>query len=252
MVDLPLPAFSVLKRIDQATELSQWLASLYPTGVITQQAAHSIACTAGSIIKDHHIQIRQTLLQLVGQQPSKAQLTRLGWQLVGRQEEMDRRPIPMVDAPAANGWVAVRIDSISDISWADDKPGYKLSLFAMTGTPAGFKLDRNVPAGWSRFIAYKVGFSRRMEYQDTPEHLVGLYMWAFIVSKPEGKLEMEAWEMDDKLLKHNRAILRLRNRHFLSNPPECPFELDNECVDCTRSTHECIASQRHPDNAYIL
>jgi hypothetical protein len=249
--EVPLPRYNALKRMEKAIELSQWLSSYRVSNALTQHDIDVLANMVCSKVPGYYAQIKQTLLQLIGHRPSKPQMTRLGWQLVGRQEEMDRRPIPMVDTPAANGWVAVRIDSMSDISWSDDKPGYSLNMFVLSGSAAGFTIKRNVPAGWTRFIAYKVGFSRRMEYQDEPKHLIGLVLWAYAVSKPEG-LEMTAWNIDDKMLKHNKAILKLRNRHFFDDGPECPFELDTECVECTRLTHECQASIRHsPDTCYV-
>lgn len=249
MVDeVPLPDFNVLKRIQQATRLSEWLSSFPTDRDLTQHDTDQLASMAGTLIKKYHIQLKQTLLQLVGRRPSRNQLKRLAWQLVGRQEELERRPLPIVDAPTANGWVAVKIDSITDIAWADDKAGYKLSLSALSGSPAGFKLSRSVPARWLTFIAYKIGYSRRMEYQDEPQHLIGLLLWAYVVSKPDG-LDMVSWNMDKHMSKHNKEILKLRNRFFLDNGPECPFELDTDCIDCTRLTHECQASIRDTEHA---
>ena len=115
-------------------------------------------------------------------------------------------------------------------------------LFAMTGQPAGHVLRRKVPNTWLNWFAYQVGYSRAMQYDQVPQHFVGLRFWGFLKPKPEsGEVEFTDWQLNPAFKKHNKAIIKLRTR-FEHNKVDCPKGFTHQCLECPQRRSECPAS----------
>ena len=244
-IEKTLPRIKVDRVVALAGEFGRSFLRRYTTQPVTEEGAQHLALQFVELADRPFAYrgVHQTLRQLVGHPVTLPQAARLGWQIAGRLDDLEAGPVPLFESPVANEWVALEIQGVGAARWPDGRPAVDLTLFPLTGTPAGFQFVRRVPEGWLRFLAYQIGYSRRVEYPDEPRYLVGLRFWAWTVSGEEG-LDMSKWAMDPAIAKANRLILRLRHRFDTTYETECPRDLDIDCWDCTSSLNECPAAYR--------
>ena len=192
--------------------------------------------------------VGQTLLQYLGEKLSTRTISLLVSQLAARHDELASGPIAKFSiANVVQEWVSLEILGLQQAIWRETKPGIQLKLECLSGTPAGHIFDRKLPLTWLNYLAYQIGFSRRMTYpDDQPWLFQGLHFWGSMV-KLEDKLELDFvdFAVSNGMKKHNKDILKLRLRYELDGDIECPSGFDHECSSCQVSYKQCPAAPRH-------
>ena len=194
------------------------------------------------------------LVGTVNQYPDQSDRTRLAYQLVARRDELANGPIVKVTRPTRSEWIGIEITGVELTEWRGDQPGVTLRLLCRTGQLAGVTVSRKFPIGWLSFLAYQIGFTRRLQYDpDNPAMLVRLRMRARLVwSEQDRPVDFDQWALDREATKHNRLIIARRTRfdvqhkRFEDSKGEplahvCPFDYDHDCGACQVSHTECPA-----------
>ncbi len=185
--------------------------------------------------------LRYTLLQYVGQAIDDAFIHLLSRQIAARQKELRFHMLVAYTKPLAPEWVAMEVASLRPAAWRGDKPGVELVLEALTGHPAGHQLRHKVPRSWLSFLAYRVGFTKRMQYDDEPRLFVGLRFFGYLKPQPDSsELSFDEWHISARLKAHNTTIIRLRTR--FEHDVDCPNGFDHDCWACPKRISECPAS----------
>jgi hypothetical protein len=192
--------------------------------------------------------VGQTLQQYMGEKLSARTISLIASQLAARHDELVSGPIAKFSiANVMQEWVSLEILGLQQAVWRETKPGIQLKLECLSGTPAGHIFDRKLPLNWLNFLAYQIGFSRRMVYpDDQPWLFQGLQFWGSMV-KLDDKLELDFvdFAVSNGMKKYNKDILKLRLRYELDGDIECPREFTHECSSCQVSFKECPAAPRH-------
>jgi hypothetical protein len=196
----------------------------------------------GEQVEDHVI---QTVAQYYGERLDDVMIRTLATQLAARSSELLEGPLAKFGLLAvSNEWIPMEVLSVEPAIWRDDAPGALLRLECLYGRPAGHVFPRKFPEGWLRYLAYQIGYSRRVEYPDDSRLFVGLRFWGhMIAAQTEDKMDFSDWATDAQTIKHNKQIIKLRHR-FDRDDVDCPYELDCECVDCPKTQRACIAAFR--------
>ncbi len=188
---------------------------------------------------------RDTMLQYTGSKVTLAFCKRVSLQLAARQDELRKGPIIYFQRPTKAEWVPLEIQSLQTCMWhskAGDRAGIEFVMLALGGHPAGHLLRRKFPLAWLGFMARKVGFGRRVQWDDEPQHFLGLRFFGFLKPREDSTdLEFSDWEVPPKLRKYNYQIIKLRTR-FDYELAECPRNLQHYCWQCPHKRSQCMAS----------
>ncbi len=195
----------------------------------------------------------QTLLQYVGHELDAYWSSLLARQLVARKEELEYGVLQLFTKPLRNEWVALEVYKATACVWRENAKGVYLHLYCLTGSPAGHVLRKKFPETWLAYLAYQIGYTRRMQYDYEPTSLTGLRLWGYLLAAPgqQGELGFEDWKVDAGMKAYNQSILKLRARFDidLDRIPEskleeysCPIDADHYCVQCHCSVQQCIAA----------
>jgi hypothetical protein len=199
----------------------------------------------GSIKFDN---LYQTLLQYADKPLSVGLCHTISRQLAVRRSELGSSVIQACPAPVYNEWIPVEIYRMDKCSWMDGKPGVSISMYCLGSSVAGNMLVKRVPESWVSFLAYNIGFNRRLQYDYNPKQLIGLRIWSYVIPNPEKPdlMDFADWGIDPQMRKHNRAIILKRNRFEIeddgSGNCSCPFDYEHYCHDCSKTSCDCIAS----------
>jgi hypothetical protein len=168
----------------------------------------------------------------------------LAYQLSGRAQSLKLHPLQPFYRPTHDQWVPLEVLATVPATWNGTKPGTDVKFLALAGQPAGHQLVRVFPTSYFRFLAYKVGFNRKYQYNDDPRWLIGFRFWLHLkrATDDNPRLEFDDWQMSPWMLKHNRAIIKLRCRFEVEDADDCPHGRTDECVDCPLGVKECHAS----------
>ena len=199
--------------------------------------------------------IQSTLLQYVGKSLTPAWCQLLARQLSARKDELKVRPLLPFDRPTHTEWVPIEIIKLTDTVWNETKSGQLLTFFCLAGSPAGYTLKRKFPTRWLAWLAYQIGFTRRMMYQDDPQIFVGMRVWALIgpSEDPQQTMDITDWDVSPAMKKHNKTVayrrLRFDLKPSLTREGEpgygaCPYDLDDYCHACPKTASECAASYK--------
>ncbi len=186
--------------------------------------------------------LRCTFAQYVGSKIDDHFVHVLSMQIAARESELGSNMLVVYDRPARPEWVALSVTSVKPAVWRDDKPGVEFTMEALSGHPAGHTLHRKFPRNWLNFLAYKVGFSRRIQYDDEPRLFVGFRFLGYLRPRPDStEVDFDAWFITTALKKHNVEIIKLRTR-LEYDKAECPFHFEHQCYNCPKRLNECPAS----------
>ena len=168
----------------------------------------------------------------------------LALQLASRVDELMRGPIAPFTKPTHDQWVPLEVTKVAYSDSRDHRVNAILSMRALSCQPAGYTLSRDFSPGYLRFLAYQIGFSRKLEYDEDIRHFIGLQFWLHLQrgAEDEPRLQFNAWQVSPWMLKHNRTIIKLRTRFVVDDSPECPHEHQHECWDCQECVSSCPAS----------
>lgn len=190
----------------------------------------------------------ETLLQYAGRRVDDRLKDMISRQLAARMKELEHGPIQMFSDPVISEWVPMEVFRVVECPWRDNALGCRLKLYCLSGRPAGSFLYKKFPESWMAYFAYRLGFSRRVQYDYNLSHFIGLRFWGYVVSVElsDGKLDFEDWKLDSGMSKHNKTIIAKRTR-FDIDPDKlgvnssCAFDFDHYCHECPKSIHSCIA-----------
>jgi hypothetical protein len=199
------------------------------------------------------VNFEQTLAQYSGKVLNASWRKLLARQIAARRDELMVRPLLPFDRPTRPEWVPIEILSLEETVWNETKSGHQLTFFCLAGTPAGYTLKRKFPTRWLAWLAYQIGFSRRVMYQDDPQVFIGMRVWAHIApsTDPSQTMDIVDWDVSSAMKKHNRIIAYRRMRFDLrpsltrdGDPGSgaCPYDLDCYCRECTHTSASCEAS----------
>jgi hypothetical protein len=198
--------------------------------------------------------IFQTLVQYCGRPVDLRWAAVLAWQLVARSFELKLGALQPYENPIRDEWVPMEIYGATPAPWREDKRGQLLTLHCLAGSPAGHRLRKKFPEDWLAFLAYRIGYNRRIQYDHEPKDLLGFRFWGYLKVPKTGatdELDFEDWQVDKQTKTHNVAILRLRKRFELDlekvsedniEQYSCPFGYDHYCSSCHRTAASCIAA----------
>jgi len=230
------------KTHDRAVESMGRFSGRYLTREICKPLAMSFSLLLNS---EETPDIYGTLVQYEGMMLTPEWIDLVSRQLVARKEELGGGPLRLFERPIRDEWVPLEVYSIKPCVWRDNDPGQMLQFYCLAGHPAGHHLQKKLPERFLSYMAYKIGFSRRIQFDHDPLQMIGLRFWGYLLADTEesSDLSFENWDVSNDVLKHNRTIIKLRNRFELDTEDDtCPFALDHYCSECPRSVNECPAA----------
>lgn len=193
--------------------------------------------------------VYQTLVQYEGTELTGEWPALLAQQLVARQEELVEGLLQLYTRPVRDEWVALEITEVRESLWRDEHPGIEMGFLCLTGHPAGHRIRKNFPERWSDWLAYQLGFSRRVQYDYDISKFVGLRLYGFLKANLEDSsaLDFEDWRVPAKVLQQNKLVIYKRMRfdvepHLQTDKYSCPFDYEHYCSECQRGFWECPAS----------
>jgi len=262
--DNRLPKIKLEKLDLQHKAMVETLLQVAPERM-TPWFAKRFAKVYGDITKQSHREplVMQTMLQYLADKVDLPFIDRCCRQLLGRTNELESGPLLPFVKPIQLEWVPFEIVSLSKATWNENKPGQLMTVYCLAGSPAGHRLPKKLPEAWLRFIAYKIGYTRKINYpDDEPWQLIGLRFWGLVIPVTEERstLDFSDWAIDAQMKKSNAGIIAKRNRHLLDDPegptaqecdedPDlkvpkhaCPLRLDHYCSACPHTLAACEAS----------
>lgn len=197
--------------------------------------------------------IFQTLMQYENKVLTNKWCNLLARQLIARKDELDIGVLHLFDTPTRDEWVALEAYSVEHCPWRNGQAGVQVTFYCLTGHPAGHLLKKKFPEPWMAWLAYQIGYSRKLPYDYDVERFVGLRFWGYLTTSDRNPLELdfEDWRVDPKMKRSNLAILRRRMRFEVDldsvrentiGQYSCPFDKDIYCSECRCTIWECNAS----------
>lgn len=197
--------------------------------------------------------IFQTLMQYERRMLTARQADILARQLAARKRELEDGVLQLFEELVREEWVAMEVYRVEKCAWRETQAGVLLSLYCLNGHPAGHILQKKFPEPWMAWLAYQVGYSRRLPYDYEVKCFTGLRFWGYLVASKWNprELDFRDWSVDTKTKKYNQQILRRRLRLDLDlesvredtlGQYSCPFDKYIYCSDCRCTVHECSAS----------
>lgn len=200
-------------------------------------------------------EVAQTILQYEGRVLSARASQVIVRQLAARIDDLRKGPLQPFERPIRDEWVPMEVERMEPCLWKEEDEGYILHLFCLAGHPSGHLLQKKVPETWLAWLAYQIGFSRRLPYTYEPEMFIGLRFWGYLLaeeSEGHGILNFEKWDISPALRKYNRVIILRRSRLDLGLDDydeegrklihSCPFDFEHYCSDCSVDVNDCVAS----------
>jgi hypothetical protein len=202
-----------------------------------------------------------SLMQYEGKMLADKWIQVIATQLAAREHEWAHYAIMPFEAVLTPEWVLVSIDDVKPCELGNHKQGTELHLKVLYGKPAGHMLIKRVPTSWLSFVAYRIGYSRRITYNLDPRYFTGLMIWMHVMPDPRNAkgFDISSWAVTNKVKVNNRSVIVRRHRFDYPdalfkrdgsiNPDyDCHLELDCSCEDCIVPAQRCNASLiRHPE-----
>jgi hypothetical protein len=202
-----------------------------------------------------------SLMQYEGKLLADKWIQIIASQLAAREHEWEFYTIMPFESVLTPEWVLVSIDDVKPCVLGSNKQGTELHLKAMYGKPAGHMLIKRVPTSWLSFLAYRMGYSRRITYNLDPRYFTGLMIWMYVIPDPNNPkgFDISSWAVTNKVKVNNRSVIVRRHRFdypdaifkrdgTVNEDYDCHLGLDCSCEDCTVPAQQCNASLiRHPE-----
>lgn len=199
-----------------------------------------------------------TLSQYEGTKISNDFANTVSWQLAARWDELNLGVLTQFQHVIKPEWALLKIAGTANTTWKDvADAGQTLRIKALTGHAAGHILAKKVPNTWLRWLAYQIGFSRRLLYTDDPWLFTGLELWGYLCPNPQqpANAEFSEWQVNPAIKKSNQLIIERRLRFELKEPSnptnrvgeayeraQCPFDYNFDCNKCHRTNKDCYAA----------
>lgn len=216
--------------------------------IISKDIARQLALRADFIFDKLEIfnNVFPMILQFESQTLTATVADTLSRQIAARIAELEARVIPAFGGIIVPEWTPLEIIDIKDATWKEDQRGQQLSFLCLSGTAAGHVITRKFPEKWLAYLAYQIGFNKRMNYNYEPNVFLGLRISGLLIQsqRDEGQTDIQEWRISAHMKKRNVGILKLRTRYDKLHKmgPDCPSGLDNECKDCMKDSKQCEAS----------
>ncbi len=216
--------------------------------IITKDIARQLARRADYIFDKYEIfeNAYPMILQYESQILTVKTADLLSRQIAARVLELEARVLPVFRNIVSPEWTPMEIVAIKEAIWKDTEKGHQFSFLCLSGTAAGHTIVRKFPEKWLSFLAYQIGFNKRMNYPYEPKIFLGLRISGLLVpsQRDEGQTDISEWQISKPMKKRNVGILKLRTRYdkLHREGPECPKGLDNDCSECMKTSTQCDAS----------
>jgi len=241
---VPLPRLSYPKLVKLTGDVHSAL-KLLPNPVTCESIVRHADTIHDAVDAGTKAAIVDSLLPYCGEIDDEKRML-IARQLAGRRDELRTGPIMQFYRPTHDQWVPLEVTSVTHAKWRDDKPGADLRMLGLAFQPAGHLLSKLFPSAFFRFLAYKIGFSRRIQYDDDVRHIVGLRFWLQLKKATDDspQLEFDQWDMSPWMMRHNKQIIALRTRfeYERDDTPECPAGHTDYCWGCKEPLKTCPAS----------
>lgn len=251
----PKPPANRLLTVDDLHRELFTLLGRTPSKTVTAEVCHrwalSLQLGVDAFDRVDQRKLLQSLMQYEGKRLTRRWVDVLARQLAARLNELRVSVIQLYDQPSRAEWLPLEIYTMRRVPWKADQAGQELQLYCLAGHPAGHLLPRKVPERWLSWLAYQIGFTRRLQYNE-PTDLVGFRFWSYGV--PAGdppEFDLQSWATDSKMRQWNQSIIRLRRRLDIEAEriPDgkegeytCPFGYDTYCHECQKNALDCRAS----------
>ncbi len=244
----PVPKVNI-KKLELLRSQFYQVTSKYLNCEITVQTASRMTYSIHMLLNERYSRDRvfQSLVQHTGTIITPKFAATLAMQLAARHTEMNNNILVLFDKPVRNEWVAFEVDKAVETVWQESQAGVDMTLMCLTGHPAGYRLNKKFPAKWLNYLAYQVGFNRRIQYDFDHRHFIGLRFWGYLFPKDED-FDFSNWSVDNAMKKDNAIIIGRRNRYNIDfeykedSPKNCPYDLNTDCFSCRKLRTECSAS----------
>ncbi len=222
--------------------------------IISKDIARQLALRADFIFEKMEIfnNVFPMILQFESQVLTAVVADTLARQIAARVAELEARVVPVFQSIVVPEWTPLEIIGIKDATWKEDQKGQQFTFLCLSGTAAGHAVVRKFPEKWLSFLAYQIGFNKRMNYNYEPKVFIGLRISGLLMAsqRDEGQTDITEWRISAHMKKRNVAILKLRTRFdkLHKEGPECPKGFDNDCSECMKVSTECDASYIRVNN----
>jgi len=237
-----------LKKVEKnsAKLLSAFLP--FENSIITKDVALQLARRADYILDRSEIfeNVYPTILQYESQVMTAKTADLLSRQIAARLLELEARVVPAFQYVVVPEWTPLEIIAVKEAVWRDTEKGQQFSFLCLSGTAAGHILVKKFPDKFLSYLAYQIGFNKRMNYNYEPKVFLGLRISGLLIpsQRESGQTDISEWQISKNMKKRNVGILKLRTRYdkLHKEGPECPNGFDNACEDCMKNSNDCPAS----------
>lgn len=195
--------------------------------------------------------VQDTIAQYVGKNATLDVLRIIGYQMAAREQSLYAGPLPGFSIVCSET-VAFEVLSSKPCLWQQNDSGHEFRMLALTGHIAGSAFSRKFPDRWLVGLAYKLGFSRRVQFDTDSTIFAGFRFWAAVKPSDRDNRQPEfcSIEVDNQIMKHNKILIKARMRFDF--PPRgdenpCPRNFDHLCSECKELT--CFASYNRDKHA---
>ena len=216
--------------------------------IISKDIAKQLALRADFIFEKMEIfnNVFPMILQFESKLLTAEVADTLSRQIAARVVELEARVVPVFQGIIVPEWTPLEIIDIKEATWKEDQKGQQFSFLCLSGTAAGHVIVRKFPEKWLAYLAYQIGFNKRMNYNYEPKVFLGLRISGLLIAsqRDEGQTDIQEWRISAHMKKRNVGILKLRTRYdkLHKEGPECPNGLDNDCSECMKTSKQCDAS----------
>lgn len=153
--------------------------------------------------------LADTLLQYHGLILDMPTLRRMAMQCTCNRKMLeDGQPLRRFTGVLQPEWVPFQIVDLQPCQFGA-KPGMQLDLLVIGGAYAGFPAEKKCPTRFLARMAYDIGFSKRLLY-DEPSDLLGLKFAGYILPTQEPELHFEYYAITSPMARENRQTIKQR------------------------------------------
>lgn len=163
------------------------------------------------------------------------ELEGLAWRFAGNVHKLGvGQPVPPWE-PDWQGeeWCLVRVVEVTVVETFDGDPGFEMTYFFYTGTPAGREFSRRFKNGYEARFAHSLGLTWKWAKMIYPQELTNMTGYLFLqpgVGKGRVPIFRQTLATDSHK-RHNRQLYTNRQDYA-----KCPYQLKPDhilnCVDC--------------------
>ena len=134
---------------------------------------------------------------------------RVAAQLVGNKKSLiAAEPVSRFEGVKEPQWVPFFIEGVEPCQFGQ-KVGMALKLLCVAGPYSGYTAVKKCPVRFLARIAYSIGFSKQLLY-DEPDDLLGMFLAGYILPSSKEELDFKHYSVTASMKKHNRENIKQR------------------------------------------